>query len=179
MTVPRPIGRVWLDRLAELYAEIDARAGALHARLESCLVCRRGCSDCCQDDLTVLEIEAAWILAHRHRWADPAGDPHPPGRCAFLDDTGACRIYRWRPYVCRTQGLPLRWCDESGEEAGRSTCPLNEDEMGRRGRSLAGLTPGDCWTLGEFEARLASLQAEATGEFAPRRIRLRSLFTTD
>ena len=33
----------------------------------------------------------------------------PEGACAFLDGEGGCRVYPDRPYVCRTQGLPLRW----------------------------------------------------------------------
>lgn len=177
MSAPRPIAGDFLDRLAGIFAEVDARAGALHDRLAPYLVCRKGCSDCCQDDLAVLEIEAAWILAHREQWTDAASGPHPRGRCAFLDGAGACRIYRWRPYVCRTQGLPLRWSDASPDAGeGRSICPLNEQEMARRDQDLSALAPEDCWTLGEFEARLASLQAEATGEFTPRRIPLRSLF---
>ena len=43
-------------------------------------------------------------------------EPHPPGACAMLDADGACRVYAARPYVCRTQGLPLRWAERRGME---------------------------------------------------------------
>ncbi len=180
MNPPRRFAPRYLEALAALHAETDLRAGALADKHADFLICRRGCSDCCQDGLTVLEIEAAWILAHRGRWDEPDAPAHAAGRCAFLTPEGACRIYPWRPYVCRTQGLPLRWLDESGrQEAGRSICPLNEDELTRAGLALAGLPPGDLWTLGEVEGRLASLQAEASGEFTQVRIRLRDLLGTD
>lgn len=29
------------------------------------------------------------------------------GRCAFLDEQGACRIYEARPVKCRTFGIPV------------------------------------------------------------------------
>ncbi|MBK7707050.1 MAG: hypothetical protein IPJ30_15135 [Acidobacteria bacterium] len=53
--------------------------------------------------------------------------PHTRGACAFLDQD-ACRIYPDRPYVHRTQGLPLRWIEDDLEEAFkyRDICPLNE-----------------------------------------------------
>jgi Fe-S-cluster containining protein len=43
--------------------------------------------------------------------------PRPPagaGRCAFLDDEGACSIYAARPVLCRTHGLALK-AGEAGE----------------------------------------------------------------
>ncbi|NCQ34933.1 hypothetical protein GW813_07660 [bacterium] len=177
MIPPRTIAGEYLEQLAAIHAATDTRAAALAARHAPHLVCRRGCCDCCQDGLTVLEIEAAWIMPHRDRWEDPDAGPHPVGRCAFLDSDGACRIYRWRPFVCRTQGLPLRWLDDAGSaEAGRSICPLNEAEFVAAGRPLVDLDSAQLWTLGETEGRLASLQAEAAGEFAQVRITLRNLF---
>jgi hypothetical protein len=158
--------------LRALHAEVDRRAGALARRHAGRLQCRRGCAGCCQDDLTVFEVEAERIRrAHPQLLAE--GQPHPVGACAFLDGEGACRIYADRPYVCRTQGLPLRWLDESaaGETVEqRDICPLNE-----AGEPLEQLPADDCWTLGEVEARLAALQS-AQDRGALRRVALRSLF---
>ncbi len=176
MNKARVFARHFLDSLAAIHAEVDARAQELGAQHTDLLVCEKGCSDCCQDGLTVLEIEAAWILAHRDQWDRPQAEPHPPGKCAFLTASGSCRIYKWRPYVCRTQGLPLRWLDGAARE-GRSICPLNEVEFARAGVTLESLPPESLWTLGEVEGRLASLQAEASGEFEQVRISLRSLLS--
>jgi hypothetical protein len=151
---------------------VDARAGALQARHAARLHCRRGCSACCVDELTVFEVEAARIRARAAAVLREA--PHPPGACAFLDAAGACRIYEHRPYVCRTQGLPLRWADfdaPGGPVEHRDICPLNE-----AGPPLESLASTDCWELGPVEARLAGLQGERSGGALPR-VRLRDLFS--
>lgn len=165
-----------LARVEALHAEVDAGVRPLAAQHAARLRCRLGCTQCCVDDLRVFEIEADRIRAH-------CGDalreaPHPPGACAFLGDGGACRIYAHRPYVCRTQGLPLRWIDETaGPDGGpaelRDICPLNDDG----GPPLESLDAGACWTLGPIESRLAGLAAERDGG-TPRRVRLRDLFRT-
>jgi hypothetical protein len=160
--------------LRAIHAEVDASASALAARHAGRLRCGRGCSACCVDALTVFEVEA-----ERIRRAHPdlleSGAPHPPGACAFLDGDGACRVYADRPYVCRTQGLPLRWLaeDEAGEVVEqRDICPLNEP-----GSPIERLPDDACWTLGPVEQRLAALQAELSGG-EPRRVALRALFRT-
>ena len=150
---------------------MDARAAALAARHGARLRCRRGCAGCCVDGLTVFEVEAAVIRA---RAPDVLREtPHPPGACAFLDAAGACRIHAHRPYVCRTQGLPLRWLDFDAPEPveRRDVCALNEPG----GPPLESLAAEDCWEIGPCEARLASLQAARDGG-ALRRVRLRDLF---
>jgi uncharacterized protein len=161
-----------LRAVRALHDEVDARAAAL-ARLHAArLRCGRGCAQCCVDDLTVFEVEAERIR-RAHVDLLVSGEPHAPGACAFLDAEGACRIYADRPYVCRTQGLPLRWLteDAQGEVVEqRDICPLNE-----AGEPIEALRDNDCWTLGPFEQRLAALQAEQDGG-ALRRVPLRSLF---
>lgn len=165
-----------LAEVMQLQAEVSKDAEDLAHRLGSFLVCRLGCDHCCQDDLAIFPVEAEVI----HRHCQPlltSGQPHPSGKCAFLDEGGACRIYPWRPYVCRTQGLPLRWLDDGdGEE--RGICHLNAEEMERQGAKLAALPTDDCWTIGSYESRLAGLQIQALGKFQESlpRIKLRQLF---
>jgi uncharacterized protein len=152
--------------VVELHGEIDAIAARLAALHGDRLVCRRGCTGCCVDDISVHEIEASHIRAsHASLLATEA--PHPEGACAFLDGEGACRIYASRPYVCRTQGLPLRWIEDDAEY--RDICPLNE-----AGTPITALPPDACWTVGPAEAKLHVLQLRAHGDVA--RVRLRDLF---
>jgi hypothetical protein len=164
------IGADVIDAVEALHREVDRLVAEILPSFGASLRCRRGCTDCCTDDLTVFEVEAALV---RERLPSSAhGTLHPPGRCAFLDDCGACAVYDLRPYVCRTQGLPLRWLDE--DDAGgiverRDVCPLNDD-----GVSLLDLPADRCWTIGPFEARLAQLQASVDGG-ALRRVSLREL----
>lgn len=159
--------------LALLHREIDARTATLALTHADRLVCRPGCSRCCLDGMTVFEIEAEHIRRH-HAGLLAAGRPHPDGACAFLDGRGTCRIYLHRPYVCRSQGLPLRWIDEG--ESGRPVefrdiCPLNDLES----EPLEANPAEDCWTVGRFESRLVRLQIRFGGT-PPQRVRLRDLF---
>jgi Fe-S-cluster containining protein len=157
-----------LAALLRLHREVDARASEFAALHAARLQCQRGCSSCCVDGVTVFAIEAERIRANnKELLAD--GAPHPPGACAFLDAKGACRIYADRPYVCRTQGLPLRWLDEERGAELRDICPLNETS-----EPIESLPESACWTLGPTEARLADLQRECGNE--GERVALRDLF---
>ena len=174
-----PISDETIEQVRLLHAEVDALAADLVHRLPGKLVCRRGCCECCVDDLTVFPVEAAVIRAGGQELLASA-EPHAPAACAFLDENGSCRIYPWRPYVCRTQGLPLRWLEDSpaGEvQELRDICPLNDDAFTAAETSLEELPIESCWTLGTFEGRLAGLQASLTGlDTELPRISLRSLF---
>ncbi|MBK6464315.1 MAG: YkgJ family cysteine cluster protein [Myxococcales bacterium] len=168
------------DAVVALHAEVERETRHLHVLHASRLQCRSGSASCCVDELTVFEVEAARIRRH-HGGLLASGAAHPAGACAFLDAEGACRIYEDRPYVCRTQGLPLRWLEEDEPSAGgagseplhqhelRDNCPKNEP-----GEALEELREEACWTLGPVETRLAELQVASA---LPRaRTRLRALF---
>lgn len=156
-----------------LHAAVDEAARPVTAANAARLRCARGCSGCCQDGLTVFTLEAA-VIARRYPELLATGTAHATGACAFLDAAGACRIYEARPYVCRTQGLPLRWLEEDEEleiVETRDICPENA-----AGPALEELDADACWTLGPFEQRLADKQAEhVEGD----RVALRSLFATE
>jgi hypothetical protein len=163
-----------LRRLHQLHEEVTDEAATLARRHADRLQCGRGCHGCCSDGITVFEIEAERIRQAR---GDLLADatPHAEDGCAFLDPEGACRIYEDRPYVCRTQGLPLRWLDEQPDRSVelRDICPLNE----LPDAPLEGLAGDECWEIGPYEGRLAQLQIEFGG--APTRISLRSLWSGD
>jgi hypothetical protein len=164
-----------LDDLARLYAQVDRRVGRLETLHAARLVCRKGCHDCCVEGLTVFEVEAENIRRHHAKLLSET-DPYPEGACAFLDPSGACRIYEDRPYVCRTQGLPLRWVDQLPDGVlveMRDICPLNGE-----GQPVEDLSAQACWMIGPFEDRLARLQIAAYGGEL-RRIALRAMFQQD
>jgi hypothetical protein len=160
-----------LDGIAALHREVDALGLELTERLPQPLVCRPGCSACCPADLTVLELEAEWI----RRAVGDGLRGRAPARsgCAFLDEAGRCRVYPYRPYVCRTQGLPLRWFeeDEYGEiQESRDLCEKSAGAF-----ELGELPEAELWLLGPFETRLVEL-AEAWGKTELRRRDLTDLF---
>lgn len=161
-----------MESLERFYEQVEAevrRVAGLHGvRLH----CRLGCCSCCVDELTVFEVEAEQI---RRRYGSLLRDtrPHSEGACAFLDEDGACRIYEHRPYVCRTQGLPLRWIEEGPEDElyeMRDVCPMNEADCG-----VLDLEPEECWTIGPFEEKLQAIQL-LSHEGSLKRCALRSLF---
>lgn len=161
-----------LEALRVFYEDVDSRTRSLSDLHGERLRCRNGCSDCCVDEISVFEIEAENIMKH-HAGCLKGEDPHPAGACAFLDEKGECRIYEHRPYVCQTQGFPLRWLDErdNGSFAEmRDICPLNE-----KGKPIEDLSEEECWTIGPFEERLAEIQFRASGGKMPR-VSLRTLF---
>jgi len=160
------------DNLIKLYKEVDQCSNELTLVHSMRLMCRPGCCSCCVDDLTVFEVEAENIKNHYSELLSE-GKPHAEGACAFLDDNGGCRIYAHRPYVCRTQGLPLRWIEEIGEEDAvemRDICPMNDT-----GDAIETLPAVCCWTIGPVEEKLALLQFEL-GEGNLLRVSLRTLF---
>jgi hypothetical protein len=151
--------------LRRLHVAVDTLAATLFDVHRARMSCRRGCASCCIDDITVWEVEADRI---REECGDVLrGTPGPAGGCAMLDGDGGCRIYAARPYVCRTQGLPLRWLDGRGRER-RDICELNA----RGEPSIEDLPAQQCWTLGAVEERLRALNG------GPGRVALRSLFVT-
>jgi Fe-S-cluster containining protein len=160
--------------LIDFHERIDVEAKRLAGRHGERLQCRRGCSDCCVDEVGIFEVEARRI---RHEVGEGLlGEvASPAGHCAFLDPQGACRIYSARPYVCRTQGLPLRWIDYENASEQRDICPLNEP-----GPDLLSLAPEFCWEIGPNEAELGYLESRRQGDSGVRgsleRISLRDLF---
>lgn len=161
-----PLLLVAVPIVAAIHLRVSAHAEQLHVLHVERIQCRKGCSGCCEDDLTVFDVEADPIRA-QHAELLATGTPGAVGGCAFLDARGACRIYAQRPYVCRTQGLPLRWLDDGVEL--RDICPLND-----AGPPIEELDADTCWTLGPVEDELAALQI-TTDPQAPR-TSLRSLF---
>lgn len=161
-----------MDTMQNIHAEIDRTAAPIEHTHGRRLQCRNGCCACCIDDLTIFEVEADHIRSH-HSELLTNGTPHAAGACAFLDDHGGCRIHAHRPYVCRTQGLPLRWHDELDDGTPvemRDICPLNEE-----GPPIETLPEDQCWAIGPFETVLAELQHKKDGGHM-RRIPLRSMF---
>jgi hypothetical protein len=157
------------EPIEALHDEIDVLAGKLATHHAARLQCKRGCAACCVDDITVFEVEAERIRT-RHAAMLERAQPHPVGACAFLDEEGACRIYAERPYVCRTQGLPLRWIVEveDGVVEHRDICELNDP-----GPPITELEAEVCWTLGPAESKLYGLQRKRGSD---RRVGLRALF---
>lgn len=165
-----------LKAIATLHEQVSSAASKLSQPGGATLNCRAGCNACCIDGLSVSWVEAELIRTMAAEVL--AGEPHPPGACAFLTPDGLCSIYEFRPQVCRTQGLPLQWLEADGDQqlVYRDICPLNEDLV-----DLQTLPEHECWHIGAVEERLALLNglAERAGFSDGRRVKLRELFSPE
>ncbi|TJZ72065.1 YkgJ family cysteine cluster protein [Chitiniphilus eburneus] len=96
-----------LGKLQEIYALADL-VGELTTPGTAC---SKGCSRCCRVDLPITTIEARYIRKHVGivpRTGSSISSGHTVARrpCPFLDAAGACSIYPFRPFVCRTLHAP-------------------------------------------------------------------------
>lgn len=138
----------------QLTRGLSGQIERLAERLEQigwCLHCRPGCADCCVA-FSVFPLEAAIIAA---RAADlvaglTAAQPAPaPDVCVLLEN-GRCRIYPFRPIICRSQGLPLAYVDEERQSVEVSACLINFPEGTE-------FTMEELLFLDEINRRLAAL----------------------
>ena len=160
-----------LEELDAFHQDVDDQAARLETIHAERLECKAGCADCCVDDLAVFDVEAE-LIRRRHKVLLSVMTPHPTGACAFLDDERQCLIYENRPYVCRTQGLPLSWTesrDNGTFREFRDICPLNDE-----GEPIEELPLDSCWVIGTYEGKLAELQRRWGGGDM-KRVRLREL----
>ena len=161
----------FIEIMDRFYRELDAEIARVEKVNADRMHCKPGCHECCIDNITVYEAEAAYI---RHYHPDVLEQPpHSKGACAFLDENGLCRIYEHRPYVCRTQGLPLRWVEYEADGRMvefRDICPLNAE-----GTPVELLPDDQCWDIGPFEQKLADIQMQLRNGNL-KRVLLRSLF---
>lgn len=131
--------------------------------------CKKGCSKCCQTDISVFEIEADrvddWFTSldsvEQKRLLDLWQTPNQESYCTFLYND-QCTIYEARPLICRTQGLPLYVASENVLDY----CPLNFKD---------GDPPKEDWL--NLERMNTLLSFAATTAKKEKRIRLKKLKT--
>lgn len=162
-----------LTELQKFHSEIDEKVLRLEKIHSERINCKAGCASCCVDELTVFEVEAENIKQNYSELLSTAA-PAEKGKCAFLDEEDKCRVYNHRPYVCRTQGLPLSWIEEleDGSFAEmRDICPLNDESS-----PIENIDSEECWVIGPAEQKLFELECSFNDD-SYKRIYLRDLFS--
>lgn len=105
-----------LENYFALVARVDEHIRNLEARYREFISCQKGCDDCCSF-LTLFPVEAVALAAAfaalppEDRTAVRSADKDED-RCPLLLDH-QCRLYKARPIICRTHGLPI-YMEEDG-----------------------------------------------------------------
>lgn len=103
--------------------EIDERCDQLHQKHQIHTKCKNGCSKCCMN-FSVLPVEFHSILSEVLSNPPEKLNNDEPNSCLFLLNN-SCSIYKHRPSICRSHGLPILNMDNEGENWELSYCPLN------------------------------------------------------
>jgi hypothetical protein len=177
------------ERLGELFDKVDAFFDQAAARFPGPdgITCHAGCDDCCRRRFSVTALEAEVIAEGlaalpaetRAALADRATDGDPDV-CPALEDGGRCAIYPFRPVICRTHGLPIRFASPDPGPTRRlpivDACPRNFG-----GKDLASLPAGavlDQTTLSTVLGALDAARAAETGRPRGERIPIAELCRT-
>ncbi len=113
--------------------------------------CRLGCTDCCQTERTVSDVEfealARAVAALPAETRDRLRARTETTPCPLLLD-GGCAVYDERPLICRSHGLPLVM------EGQHDVCPLNFTDL-----SILTLPDHDLLSVDTLTAVLVAVNA--------------------
>lgn len=126
-----------LEKYRELAKEIDLKIESLNTLHKPHMQCKAGCAKCCLDfDVFPVEFYAIKAEMERDNFKIPVTKPtenfesleDEEASCLFLKDN-FCQIYKYRPIICRTHGLPLLSMNETADFWELSHCDLNFETM--------------------------------------------------
>ena len=145
-----------LQNYLALLDRVDRLCGRTLARLGSQISCRPGCDACCRH-LSIFAVEAAALREALGALAKPdasfilqrAAYASPEAPCPLLHN-GLCLLYRARPVICRTHGLPLLISRDG--ESGVDFCPENF-------RDLSSIPGSELIDLDRLNTILATINA--------------------
>lgn len=91
------------SKLGKIYSLTDK----LTQLIAPYMVCEKNCSHCCKLDVLITTVEAQYIEQHHglnRNIGTSVSSGHADNKtpCPFLDRSGACSIYKSRPFACRT-----------------------------------------------------------------------------
>lgn len=140
----------------ELRAKVDKRGEELTTQHGKQLKCRKGCDSCCESiNVFPIEFYAIQNALKEQKIALPKRKFNRFRKsCMFLVD-GACSIYQVRPFICRTQGLPLMYQNMNGEGYEVSHCQLNF-----KGVDITSFTVENTMFMPDFNSQLFMLNKE-------------------
>ena len=106
-----------------LQNSLDTRISELETIHTKHLMCKNKCAECCMS-FRILPIEFYAISHEIQTKSIEFAENIAPEKCKFLIQN-SCSIYAFRPFICRTQGLPNVYFNEDQEAWDLSICELN------------------------------------------------------
>ncbi len=125
-----------------LVGKIDKHADSLEDKHKKFMKCKNGCDLCCMD-FSVFPLEYHFILneIETDKTLPVLESNVKEGVCSFLKNH-SCTIYKHRPIMCRTHGLPLIYANDEGEPE-LSACELNFTEYDFNDFTMENTLPQD------------------------------------
>jgi Fe-S-cluster containining protein len=120
------------DRLRNyrtLLKKVDERCREIERNCRAHIACRKGCAECCRH-FSIFPVEAAALSEALQRLTkeqadhilEKARNSTPESPCPLLEKR-ICLLYKARPVICRTHGLPLLYVQDGQTIV--DFCPLN------------------------------------------------------
>ncbi len=128
-----------LQEYFDLRDELDKYCAELYKLHKQHLQCQAGCDQCCMD-FSIFPVEYYAIKQEAGNGVKDGVALDLAGECPFLVNH-RCVIYQSRPFICRTQGLPLLYMNEEQWEL--SVCELNFTRFGFDGFTEENTFPQD------------------------------------
>lgn len=150
-----------LKEYRDLRHEIDSVVKILEREHSSHLECKAGCDLCCMD-YGILPVEFFSILdelkSDNFQKESLKEMPADESFCVFLQNH-VCAIYKSRPIICRTHGLPLLFTNEDGEWQ-LSACELNFTQFNFEKFTIDNTYPQD-----KYNSKLFLLNRDFVAEY--------------
>lgn len=158
---------VYFEKYRALRSEIDKHAEYLEDTHRKHINCKNGCDLCCMD-YSIFPVEFYFILNElkENNIGNFSNNPVDKNTCVFLINH-SCSIYKQRPVICRTHGLPLLFANDDGNWE-LSACELNFTTYDFEEFEMGNTFPQDKYNSKLFVLNkefIASFKEKKYGEF--------------
>lgn len=140
----------------KLQDNLNSRIAELEKIHEKHITCKNKCSACCMN-FGILPIE---FYAIKNALGNQIFTQNSNNleECALLQNN-SCSIYKFRPFICRTQGLPNVYFNDETEVWDLSVCELNFTNVNE-----SYFTEENCLFMDEYNEALRKLNEKFIAE---------------
>jgi len=149
----------YFEKYKTLVNKIDQHSESVEDIHRKHMKCKNGCDLCCID-FSIFPVEYYYILneIEKENQKPDLKEISKNDVCSFLKNH-SCTIYRHRPIMCRTHGLPLIYANDDGELE-LSACELNFTEFDFEDFTMENTLPQD-----KYNSKLYLLNKKFIADF--------------